>query len=49
MEIQEEKLQDYINDRYKYTEVISIDYAIMEKSENVYVIPSSFEWNYIEG
>src|SRR5690606_34118071 len=24
---------------------ISIDYAIMEKAENVYVIPSSFGWS----
>ena len=45
MEVSEENLQDYINDRYIDTEAISIDYAVMEKSENVYVIPSSFGWD----
>ncbi|MEO6228642.1 MAG: mannose-1-phosphate guanylyltransferase [Ferruginibacter sp.] len=30
---------------YKYCESVSIDYAIMEKAQNVFVIPSSFKWS----
>lgn len=31
--------------QYKFTESISIDYGIMEKAENIYVIPSCFGWD----
>ena len=41
----EDKLQDTINSNYKNTEAISIDYAVLEKSEDIYVIPSSFGWD----
>jgi mannose-1-phosphate guanylyltransferase len=37
--------QDFINEAYPTTPSISIDYAIMEKAENVYTIPSSFGWS----
>ena len=30
---------------YKHVESISIDYAILEKAKNVYVIPASFGWS----
>ena len=36
---------DFIRDNYGKSENISVDYAIMERSENVYVIPASFDWN----
>ena len=44
-EVKEENLQYLINANYKNTEAISIDYAVMEKSENVYVMPSNFGWD----
>lgn len=31
--------------RYSSCEPISIDYAIMEKSENIYVVPANFGWD----
>ena len=39
------KEQTFINDNYAAAENISIDYAIMEKSKNVYVLPATFDWN----
>ena len=36
---------DFIRDNYEKAENISVDYAIMEKSQNVYVIPATFDWN----
>ena len=36
---------DFIRDNYGKAENISVDYALMEKSENVYVIPAVFDWN----
>ncbi|MEZ4797620.1 MAG: mannose-1-phosphate guanylyltransferase [Flavobacteriaceae bacterium] len=36
---------DFIRDNYGKAENISVDYAIMEKSENVYVLPATFDWN----
>lgn len=35
----------FIQENYAKAENISIDYAVMEKSDNVYVIPASFDWN----
>ena len=40
-----QKEQDFINDNYAFAENISIDYAILEKSDNVYVLPANFSWN----
>ncbi|MCB9251442.1 MAG: mannose-1-phosphate guanylyltransferase [Flavobacteriales bacterium] len=37
--------EDYIERSYSLCTVISIDYGIIEKAENVYVIPSSFGWS----
>ncbi|WOD42269.1 mannose-1-phosphate guanylyltransferase [Hwangdonia lutea] len=36
---------DFIRDNYKKAENISVDYAIMEKSNNVFVIAAEFDWN----
>ena len=36
---------DFIRDNYPKAENISVDYALMEKSSNVYVIPATFDWN----
>lgn len=40
-----DKEQDFINKKYPTTPSISIDYAIMEKANNVYTIPSDFGWS----
>lgn len=37
--------KDFINEKYAAAENISIDYAIMEKADNVYVLPATFDWN----
>jgi mannose-1-phosphate guanylyltransferase len=37
--------KDFINQNYAEAENISIDYAILEKAENVYVLPATFDWN----
>ena len=35
----------FVLENYNKSENISVDYAIMEPSENVYVIPATFDWN----
>lgn len=35
----------FIAQRYADAENISIDYAVMEKAQNVYVLPATFDWN----
>jgi mannose-1-phosphate guanylyltransferase len=35
----------FIEDNYAKSENISVDYAIMESSKNVYVLPATFDWN----
>lgn len=44
-DIKEELLQDLINDNYKKTDSISIDYAVLEKSDNIFVMPSKIGWD----
>ena len=39
------KEQDAINEVFPQCENISIDYAIMEKAEEIYVFPASFGWS----
>jgi len=39
----EEKL--FIQENFPKSQNISIDYAILEKSDNVFVIPASFDWD----
>ena len=37
--------EKFVKDTYPVAQNISIDYAIMEKSDSVYVIPASFKWS----
>lgn len=37
--------RNYIKNQYGKAESISVDYGIMEKSDAVYVLPASFDWN----
>lgn len=37
--------QNFINDAYPKAENISIDFGIMEKHQNVQVVPATFDWN----
>ena len=41
----EEQIQEIINNNYKSTESISIDYSVLEKSKDIYVVPSDFGWD----
>ena len=36
---------EFINRAYTQVKNISIDYAVMEKANNVYVLPATFDWN----
>ncbi len=36
---------DFVRDNYGKAENISVDYAIMETSKNVFVLPAEFDWN----
>ncbi|MFB9056348.1 mannose-1-phosphate guanylyltransferase [Mariniflexile ostreae] len=40
-----DKETDFIQSHYEQAENISVDYAIMETSDNVYVIAAEFDWN----
>ena len=35
----------FISENYALAENISIDYAVMENAQNVYVLPATFDWN----
>ncbi|QWX83051.1 mannose-1-phosphate guanylyltransferase [Cellulophaga sp. HaHaR_3_176] len=37
--------QEFINENYPQAENISIDYAILEQSKKIYVLPATFDWN----
>ena len=37
--------QNFIKETYPKARNISVDYAILENSENVYVIPATFDWD----
>lgn len=37
--------RDFIQENYCKADNISIDYAVMEKANNVYVLPATFDWN----
>lgn len=43
--VEEKNLQEVINNNYKNTESISIDYSVLEKSDEIYVIPSDIGWD----
>lgn len=40
-----ESEKDFIAENYPKADNISVDYAIMEGSKNVYVLPAEFDWN----
>ena len=40
-----DKEESFIKENYPNAENISVDYAIMEKSNNVFVIAAEFDWN----
>ncbi|MCF4102227.1 mannose-1-phosphate guanylyltransferase [Gillisia sp. M10.2A] len=44
-ELNSKRERAFINETYPKAQNISIDYAIMEKSDSVYLIPASFDWN----
>jgi mannose-1-phosphate guanylyltransferase len=37
--------QNFINEHYPTTRSVSIDYAVMEKADNVYTLPGDFAWS----
>lgn len=37
--------QLFLKENYAAAENISVDYAILEKAQNVYVLPATFDWN----
>lgn len=43
--IEKSKIREYINNNYRKTDNISIDYAVLEKAKNIYVIPSDICWD----
>jgi len=43
--VEEENLQNLIDGKYPETESISIDYAVLEKAQNIYVVPSEIGWD----
>lgn len=40
-----DKCEDFIKSNYKLTDSISIDYGIMEKYDNIFVIEGNFDWD----
>ncbi len=40
-----DKETDFIKENYIKADDISIDYAVMENADNVYVLPATFDWN----
>jgi len=44
-EIDERWIKYLVKAQYRETEAISIDYAVLEKSEDIYVVPSDFGWD----
>ncbi|EJT5920193.1 mannose-1-phosphate guanylyltransferase [Clostridium perfringens] len=44
-EVDESNVQDFINDNYKFTDSISVDYAILENADEIKVIPSDIGWD----
>jgi len=45
LECKEEEIYKLINENYKKTDEISIDYAILEKDDEIYVVPSEIGWD----
>ncbi|MDT8716157.1 mannose-1-phosphate guanylyltransferase [Clostridium sp. 19966] len=45
IEVDEKVFNEECNEKYPLVENISVDYGIMEKTENIYVIPGDFGWD----
>ena len=45
VECDDQDLQSLIDENYKMTDCISIDYGIMEKADSIYVVPCDFGWD----
>lgn len=45
MKYNTEEEEMFINENYGKAPNISIDYAVMEKAQNVFVLPATFDWN----
>lgn len=45
LNVTDENMQCLIDENYKNTEAISIDYAVLEKSDCIYVVPSEIGWD----
>lgn len=45
LEISDEEVEEYLEENYKKTDSISIDYGILEKDDNIYVIPTDIGWD----
>jgi len=41
----EDEFQNVLESKYPQVDNVSVDYGIMEKAENIYVIPSDFGWD----
>jgi mannose-1-phosphate guanylyltransferase len=41
----DENFQSILEEKYESLDSISVDYGIMEKADNIYVIPSDFGWD----
>ena len=37
--------KNIINNRYRYTDNISIDYGVLEKEDNIFVVPCDIGWD----
>lgn len=37
--------EESINENYQKVDAVSVDYGIMEKADNIYVIPADFKWD----
>ena len=44
-DIEDKNYKDVLSKIYPECESISIDYAVMEKSRNIYVVPGDFGWD----
>ncbi|MCY6353839.1 mannose-1-phosphate guanylyltransferase [Clostridium sp. ZS2-4] len=44
-ELSDEDYQKALEEKYTEVDSVSVDYGIMEKADNIYVIPSAFGWD----
>lgn len=43
--VDEKFIKNIINNRYRYTDNISIDYGVLEKEDNIFVVPCDIGWD----